>query len=118
MLVDGTNITRFPVWILGTSIVCCCGINCGYGPNVGVVFFRFGLGKVHEVLKNAPPPAAAVPPEGGEEGEGNATMTEDDIPLQYPVDLTEPLYRLVTCPTSGDGQGVDNHVIGRVWTIM
>jgi len=58
-----------------------------------ILYVRFGLGKVHEQLKSAPPPppAADIPVEGDE---GNSTSSgEDEIPLQYPVDLTEPVYR-------------------------
>ena len=54
---------------------------------------RFGLGKVHEQLKLGPPPppVADVPVEEGDEG--NSTTSEEHIPLEYPVDLTEPVYR-------------------------
>ncbi len=54
---------------------------------------RFGLGKVHEQLKMNPPPAADI---GSDEEDSDANATAagvDDIPLRYPVDLTEPVYR-------------------------
>ena len=63
---------------------------------------RFGLGKVHEQLKQTPPqPAAATtaptdgPPEANSEGhaEEQGEVEGGDFLLQYPVDLTEPMYR-------------------------
>ena len=57
---------------------------------------RFGLGKVHDLLINAPPPEIVPPIEESQiEGEAapvNEEQVDEDL-LKLPVDLTEPMYR-------------------------
>lgn len=63
---------------------------------IAILTLWFGLGKVHEQLKNSPPPSKIVPEEG--ESQGNETATteveNEEEPMKLPVDLTEPIYRL------------------------